>query len=434
MAHLHFQRTVYRSGGRSATQRLEYITRQPAQPLSAAARQLRYVREDREDLVFARSRNLPAWAQGNPHGYFQAAEQYERQGGVAFEEWKITLPYKLNHRDNMALTRDLVEAIAGDRLPITYAFHDPPTVRGTRQQPHLHLLISARQHDGIARTAAQHFQRYNRAHPERGGAEKDSAFWHRGAIKAHRVLIADILNLHLERAGQQARIHPDRLAARGIAREPEPKLRPSESRAYREHGTISPSMQKVFDLRAQRLSTDVYEQDNAQRYWEGRKRALGITSAMPRPAQLACITEARAARIHEVPARPTLAQLRAQEGMAAQRVTGLERHVQDLQQYGHREQRLEQRRAPREWPEELAAERVLANGTAHGLPRDRHAEQMVARLERTVQAQQAVQHLRGLAHALEQDEPQQGAALRITLFDREEDRAREHARGQDLGW
>jgi hypothetical protein len=65
--------------------------------------------------------------------------------------------------------------------------------------------------------------------------------------------------------------------------------------------------------------------------------------------------------------------------------------VQDLQQYARREQRIEQRRERREWPEELAAERVLAVCTAHGLPRERQAEQMVARLERTVQAQKAVQ-------------------------------------------
>ena len=145
MAHLHFKRTVYRSGGGTASKRLEYITRQPERELVAADRQLRYLREDREDLIYERSRNLPAWAAGNPHTYFRAAERYERVNGVAFEEWKVTLPQELSHRQNLALTRDLVDAIAGTRLPITYAFHDPATLDGTRQQPHLHLLISARQ-------------------------------------------------------------------------------------------------------------------------------------------------------------------------------------------------------------------------------------------------------------------------------------------------
>ena len=117
MAHLHFKRTVYRSGGGTATKRLEYITRQPERDLVAADRQLRYLREDREDLVYERSRNLPIWAEGNPHTYFRAAERYERVNGVAFEEWKVTLPQELSHRQNLALTRDLVDAIAGTRLP-----------------------------------------------------------------------------------------------------------------------------------------------------------------------------------------------------------------------------------------------------------------------------------------------------------------------------
>ena len=172
MAHLHFKRTVYRSGGGTASKRLEYITRQPEHELVRSDRQLRYVREDREDLVYERSRNLPAWAEGNPHTYFRAAERYEGANRVAFEEWKVTLPHELTHAQNMVLMRDLVDAIAGNRLPMTYAFHDPETLRGTRQQPHLHLLISARQNDAHTRTAEQHFKRYNREHPERGGARE----------------------------------------------------------------------------------------------------------------------------------------------------------------------------------------------------------------------------------------------------------------------
>ena len=100
-----------------------------------------------------------------------------------------------------------------------------------------------------------HFKRYNRAHPERGGAQKDAAFWHKGAIKAHRVLISDIVNVHLEYAGLAARVHPDTSRTSGrLHRTPEPKLLPSESRAYREQGTVSPRMQEVLDIRQERAS------------------------------------------------------------------------------------------------------------------------------------------------------------------------------------
>jgi MobA/MobL family len=310
VAHLHFKRTVYKSGGSAASARIEYITGQSVKE-SAATRQLRYIREGREDLVYERSRNLPGWAEGNPHTYFRAAERYERTSpndtqrrGVAFEEWKVTLPQELTHAQNMDVMRDLVEAIAGDRLPITYAFHDPKTLDDTQQQPHLHLLISARQNDGHTRTPQQHFKRYNRTHPERGGAQKDPAFWHKGAIKAHRVLLSDILNVHLEAAGQSARVHPDSLEQRQLQRIPEPKLLPSESRACREQGIISARMQEVLDIRQERASQGAKEQAQARTYWEGRKVELGMTAARPRPEKLQSITEARGQIRDHAPVRP----------------------------------------------------------------------------------------------------------------------------------
>jgi len=110
VAHLHFRRTVYKSGGKQASARVRYITRETEQePASQAARRLRYIaREGREDLRYTRSRNLPGWAQGSAHTYFRAAERYERANGNAFEEWKITLPQELTSSQNMACMRDLV--------------------------------------------------------------------------------------------------------------------------------------------------------------------------------------------------------------------------------------------------------------------------------------------------------------------------------------
>ena len=305
MAHLHFKRTVYKSGGKQASAKVRYITRETEQePASLAERQLRYVsREGREDLRFTRSRNLPAWAQGSAHTYFRAAERYEWARGTAFEEWKLTLPQELSPRQNMDLMRDLVDIIAGDRLPITYAFHCPPTVRGTREQPHLHLLISGRQHDGIQRPLTQHFKKYNRTHPERGGAPKDPALYHYRAVKGWRVTISDVINVHLERAGCEERLHPDRLEDQEIPRRPEPKLLPSQSRAYREQGTVSETMQEVLTIRAERQQTRAAEQANAREYWEERKLVLGITDAMDLPAQLAAIGTARALVRDQAPAQ-----------------------------------------------------------------------------------------------------------------------------------
>jgi len=194
----------------------------------------------------------------------------------------------------MALTRNLVHSIAGDTLPITYAFHAPQTLDAQHEQPHLHLLLSRRQTDAHDRGPVQHFRKYHAAHPERGGARKDPAFAERLAQRQLRVLVSDVINLHLERAGCAGRVHPGTLKSRGIAREPEPKLVPSESRAYREDGTVSPRMQQVLDVRAVRQQTRAEEQANAHTYWEERKVTLGITADMDVPAQLAAICEARA--------------------------------------------------------------------------------------------------------------------------------------------
>ena len=109
-----------------------------------------------------------------------------------------------------------------------------------------------------------------------------------GAIKAHRVLISDILNVHLEYAGQQARVHPDTLEQRQLHRTPEPKLLPSESRAYREQGQISARMQEVLDIRQERASQGAKEQEQARTYWERRKVELGITACAAHGTQALC--------------------------------------------------------------------------------------------------------------------------------------------------
>ena len=305
MAHLHFRRTVHKSGGKQASARVRYITRETErEPASQAERQLRYVsREGREDLVYTRSRNLPGWAQGSPQTYFRAAEQYEWARGNAFEEWKITLPQELSPHQNMDLMRDLVATIAGERLPITYAFHSPQTMDGTQAQPHLHLLISGRQEDGIMRTPAQHFKKYHRTHPERGGAPKDPALYHYRAVKGWRVTISDVINVHLERAGREERLHPDRLEDQEMTRRPEPKLLPSQSRAYREQGTVSETMQEVLTIRAERQQTRATEQAKAREYWAERKLVLGITDDLDMSAQLAAVCAARALVRDQTPAQ-----------------------------------------------------------------------------------------------------------------------------------
>src|SRR5262249_60509484 len=115
-----------------------------------------------------------------------------------------------------------------------------------------------------ARTPRQQLKRYTQRRPERGGAQKDPALSHRRAVKGWRVTITDVVNVHLERAGVDARVHPDSLKDRGIARKPEPKLPPSESQQYRDHGVVSATMAAVLTIRAERQQTRAAEQANAR--------------------------------------------------------------------------------------------------------------------------------------------------------------------------
>ncbi len=194
-------------------------------------------------------------------------------------------PPELHRDQQLAAARDFLQASFSAQHPYIWALHDPPAADGG-SQPHVHVLWSARTLDGIERPAEQFFTRYNRAHPERGGAEKARELGHFGAVKAARVLYTDVLNLHLERAGRDERLHPDRLTARGFERAPEPRLAPSDSNARKFKQVITPAMQQVLDHRATRGPHAAAELAEARTYWEQRKQELGIGPGMPLAQQL----------------------------------------------------------------------------------------------------------------------------------------------------
>src|SRR6185503_5017431 len=118
------------------------------------------------------------------------------------------------------------------------------------------------------------------------------------------------VNVHLEYAGLAARVHPARLVDRQLDRTPEPKLLPSESRAYREQGTVSPRMQEVLDSRQARMTPGARARDQAQarRYWAGRKERLGITDTSSMGHKLYAIIEA-CTQLREHPPEPPVIDL-----------------------------------------------------------------------------------------------------------------------------
>src|SRR5712664_201517 len=179
-------------------------------------------------------------------------------------------PPELHRDQQLAAARDFLQASFSAQHPYIWALHDPPAADGG-SQPHVHVLWSARTLDAHDRTPDTYFKKYNRAHPERGGAEKAPDSYHFGSVKAARVLYTDVMNLHLERAGHEVRLHPDRLRDRGFARTPEPRLDPSDSNAFKFKHTITPAMQQVLAHRAARGPSAAAEQADAQRYWHQRR-------------------------------------------------------------------------------------------------------------------------------------------------------------------
>lgn len=206
--------------------------------IARAGKYGRYL-ERGEKLEATEAGNMPAWARDNPLEFWQAADAYERANGTTYREMEIALPRELDAAQRVALVRDFVRQEIGERHAYQWAIHAPTAADG-KEQPHVHLMISERQVDGIERDPEQYFKRYNARAPEKGGARKGYGP-HAGKtltraervadLKALRMRWEAICNAHLARAGVSARIDMRSHAERGTGLEPERKMLPSEWRS-----------------------------------------------------------------------------------------------------------------------------------------------------------------------------------------------------------
>jgi MobA/MobL family len=203
--------------------------------------------------------NMPAWAHGDAGLFFVTASNEERVNGQYAIALQIALPRELTHEQHLALAQDFVDAVMHDK-PYLLVKHEP--VHNGQAQPHLHILMSPRRLDGIDRSAVEHFRRYNPAHPEQGGAQKDRFWNQRQAPHRLRQAFSDLANYHLEGAGADARIDPRSLRKQGIERE-----------------RISWNNPTTIDA-----ATRMKEQAQAAASWERRKayKGLGDIQAIPR--------------------------------------------------------------------------------------------------------------------------------------------------------
>jgi hypothetical protein len=189
--------------------------------------------EERYGEVAARGvANMPAWAREDPAAFWKASDEFERANGNTYREYELALPRELSRSAQVALVQRFAEQELGSARPYQWAIH-LSTASDGKEQPHVHLMFSDRQHDGIERGPEQFFKRYNAKNPERGGARKFSY----GADKEEaartyegiRERWANVQNLALEQAGVEARVDHRSLAAQGIHREPEVHRGPAVS-------------------------------------------------------------------------------------------------------------------------------------------------------------------------------------------------------------
>ena len=284
-----------------AARRVNYITRE-GEYSHAEARVAHQAYETgteilRGDLVHWEAKNLPAWARDAAH-FFDMAEKStpytegQKRPRTAYSEWKFSLPRELSTEQYLGAAHDFLDSTFGDTHPYVYAVHCPPAADGG-PQPHVHVLWSAALLDGIERSPAQFFKRYDTKHPDRGGAKNDLALTHYGAVKAFRMQYTDHMNIALEQAHQPARLHPHSLKARGSARTPEPRLDVKDSNALKFDGEITAKMQEVLTHRHERAKYKDKEAVQNRLYWEHRKSELGITRDLERAEQLEAARQAR---------------------------------------------------------------------------------------------------------------------------------------------
>jgi hypothetical protein len=255
--------------------------------------------EERYGEVAARGHaNMPEWAREDTAEFWRASDAFERANGNTYREYELALPRELSRSAQVALVERFAEQELGSTRPYQWVIH-LCTASDGKEQPHVHLMFSDRQHDGTLRGPEQFFKRYNAKNPERGGARKLSY----GADKEEaartyegiRERWANVQNLALEQAGVEARVDHRSLAAQGI-RDREPQLHRGPA---------------VSGIEARGDVSEVGERQREQRQERSQERA-------------AVVAEVRVVTREEVAAERVAARERRE---LAQEVTGEDRTV-----------------------------------------------------------------------------------------------------------
>jgi hypothetical protein len=205
--------TGTRGKGSSALAKAEYICREG-----------KYEQASHE-IVLVEHGNMPEFTMQDisAHGFWRAADRHERANGRLFRQVEFALPRELIREKQIELARSFARSLTDkEKLPYSLAIH-----RGKGENPHVHLMISERGNDGLARDAAQWFRRYNPEHPELGGARKSQSMTPKSWLTGTRALWQDHANRALEAELLSPRIDHRSYKDQGLERIPGIHLGPN---------------------------------------------------------------------------------------------------------------------------------------------------------------------------------------------------------------
>lgn len=226
MAIFHFDMKVGRRGKSSAAAHAAYILRD--------GQYVSRIESGEERLEASGSGNLPSWAAGDSLTFWAASDAYERANGSVYREMEASLPRELMPGQREQLLQFFIRQEIGDNYTYTFAIHNKFADDGG-EQPHVHLMWSERQLDGIDRDASLFFKRANKQDPAKGGSVKG---WgdHAGQmltpderaadLQALRARWAEAVNSALASAGREERVDSRANLARGIMSIPERRIGP----------------------------------------------------------------------------------------------------------------------------------------------------------------------------------------------------------------
>lgn len=281
-----------------------------------------YARDETlERLDATESGNMPSWAGSDPIAFWRAADAHERVNGTTYREMEIAIPRELSVEDRTALVRAFVAQEVGTAHAYQWAIHTPLSSSDGGEQPHVHLMFSERQVDGIERGPDAYFKRANSKAPERGGAKKGygpragerlSRAERAEDLKALRGRWEEMANNHLARAGREERIDMRSYADRGLDIAPASRLLPSEWRDGEQRGNVIAFRRATAELvqAEQAIGHAIPDRDaqiiDLER--ERAKRALAESFRGSRPEAARGVTEEPVptpALVPAVPANPS---------------------------------------------------------------------------------------------------------------------------------